>query len=395
MATEIKQKFHEVRLSMVTSEYDQVDTDSQIDLESLSAEQNTNKFSKLSPSSDLCWFHYPSQPWSVSYYFNEGQENFHIYLWLLKDLAWVQSWYLPGIFIGGFACFWSIFLVSKSISHRNVNEFWSRFADLLWLFANYWWMLGETHDYEKPNEPSQYEAKTRQAAAIMITALVWIGSYYLVLKPFGVVDKFTNTPTPSAPVTDSLVEEHPRPRFAFYFNSWREYENLHSLFWIGKDTAWVLAKTPMWFLFFFPTLSVSIDVTVTTLFKPNLLIDHAHHCAQLLWVLANAVWATGELFLTTHHDEPLSLARYLPHFPLRPYSLSQVRFRSTSDSKMVVFLGGLILLSSPASPPSHLDTSHLHRQGQTSRHRSESPGKQSPIPSVRWNQSGGEHGKKQ
>jgi hypothetical protein len=92
MATEIKQKFHEVRLSMVTSEYDQVDTDSQIDLESLSAERNTNKFSKLSPSFDLCWFHYPSQPLSVSYYFNEGQENFHIYLWLLKDLAWVQSW---------------------------------------------------------------------------------------------------------------------------------------------------------------------------------------------------------------------------------------------------------------------------------------------------------------
>jgi hypothetical protein len=322
-ASEIKQKFHEVRLSMTTSEYDQIDTDSQIDIESLSTDPKTlYKFPKISHHlfivPDLCWLHYPSQPWTVSYYFNEGQENFHIYLWLLKDLAWVQSWYLPGILIGGFACFWSIFLVSKSISHRNLNEFWSRFADLLWLFANYWWMIGETHDYEFPHEPSQYENKTRQAAAIMITALVWVASYYLVLKPLRVVEKFTITSTPTLPTSPALATEDndtPPPRFPFYFNSWREYENLHSLFWIGKDTAWVLAKTPMWFLFFFPTLAVSLDVTLTTLFKPKLLIDHAHHCAQLLWVLANAVWAMGELFLTTHHDEPLSLARYFPPSP--------------------------------------------------------------------------------
>ena len=245
-----------------TSEYDQIDTDSQIDLESLSTDHQTqHKLTTklfqpphLHHSLNICWFHYPSQPWTLSYYFNEGQENVHIYFWLLKDLAWVQSWYLPGILIGGLACCWSIFLVWRSISHRNLNEFWSRFADFLWLFANYWWMIGETHDYEYPNEPSQYETKTREATVIMITALVWIASYYFILKPLGVVERFNNTDTPtllSVPAMTTEENAPPPPRFPSYFNSWREYENLHSLFWIGKDAAWILDSmwvfsTPLW-----------------------------------------------------------------------------------------------------------------------------------------------------
>jgi hypothetical protein len=312
-----------------SSEYDQIETDSQVDLESVPDKSNTihrilKKTNKSNNFEHICWFHLPSEPWSLSYYLSDGQENFHIYLWLLKDLSWVQSWYITGIVIGGIACSWSIFLISKSISQRNINEFWSRFADLLWLFANYWWMIGETHDYERPNERSIYEIRTRQAAAMMIASLVWIVSYYLILKPL----KFTElnplfvmsnngeeqreTEKAKAKAEEEEGEDHePVPRFSFYFKSWREYENLHSLFWIGKDTAWVLANTPMWFIFFFPTVAVSIDVTMTTLYKPKLLVDHAHHCAQLLWVFSNAVWASGELFLTTHHDEPLSLSRSL------------------------------------------------------------------------------------
>lgn len=306
------QIFHELgRISNNHSQYNHLDTDSQVDLESL-PEKSHKTISLPLVATDICWFHYPSEPWTISYYFTDGQENFHIYLWLLKDLTWVQSWYIAGILIGGFACFWSVFLVSKSIRQRNINEFWSRFADLLWLFANYWWMIGETHDYTYPDEPSIYEARTRQAAVIMITALIWIGLYYILLKPLGFTGKTIDNSDEKVgenQVASHHEEEEPTPRFSFYFKNWREYENLHSLFWIGKDTAWVLANTPMWFIFFFPTVAVSMDVTLATLHKPKLLVDHAHHCAQFLWVLANAVWASGELFLTTHHDEPLSLAR--------------------------------------------------------------------------------------
>lgn len=40
---------------------------------------------------ELCWLSYPDIPWSFSYYYsNSGQSNFHVYLWLLKDLSWTQ-----------------------------------------------------------------------------------------------------------------------------------------------------------------------------------------------------------------------------------------------------------------------------------------------------------------
>lgn len=327
--------------------YDRVDTESVGDIEQQQQQQQiySNSFfnslvsfsylsyffsssssSSPSSSSSICWFYLPNEPWSLSYYTSsKGQENCHIYFWLLKDLAWVQSWYYEGIVIGALACSWSLFLVFKSIQYRNLNEFWSRFADFLWLFANYWWMIGETHDYQFPNGPFIYDKCTKQAAWIMITALIWISLYYILLKPFGLTNKIShliqnnNNNNQSSNQSSNQnqnesnnhdIHEEASPRFQNYFSTWREYENLHSLFWIGKDAAWVLAKLPMWFIFFFPTVAVSIDVTIITLYKPSSLVDHAHHCAQFLWVIANAVWASGELFLTVHHDEPLSISRF-------------------------------------------------------------------------------------
>lgn len=39
----------------------------------------------------ICWFYPPDIPWSLSYYLSEaGQSNIHIYLWLAKDLSWIQ-----------------------------------------------------------------------------------------------------------------------------------------------------------------------------------------------------------------------------------------------------------------------------------------------------------------
>lgn len=309
------------------SKYDKIETESLGDIESITT-IHENIINSLN-NSLICWFNLPNEPFQFSYFISmKGQENCHIYFWLLKDLAWVQSWYYEGLFIGALACSWSLFLIIKSIKNKNLNDFWSRFADFLWLFANYWWMIGETHDYRFPNGPLIYEKCTREAAWIMITSLIWISSYYIILKPFGLTTKISealkktksnhnnsssnnNESGSGSEVEEEEEDEEPSPRFQSYFSTWREYENLHSLFWIGKDTAWILAKLPMWFIFFFPTVAVSIDVTMITLYKPDLLVDHAHHCAQFLWVIANAVWASGELFLTVHHDEPLSIARYI------------------------------------------------------------------------------------
>ena len=41
---------------------------------------------------EICWFSFPDLPWTISYYYSTaGQSNFHIYLWLMKDLSWTQA----------------------------------------------------------------------------------------------------------------------------------------------------------------------------------------------------------------------------------------------------------------------------------------------------------------
>ena len=42
----------------------------------------------------ICWAHTPDENLSLLWFLSiRGSENFHIYIWLLKDMAWCQSWY--------------------------------------------------------------------------------------------------------------------------------------------------------------------------------------------------------------------------------------------------------------------------------------------------------------
>ena len=45
-------------------------------------------------------------------------------------------------------------------------------------------MTGELHDFEYPNQEKEYIPRQKQAADTMTAALVWLGVYYLIIKPF-------------------------------------------------------------------------------------------------------------------------------------------------------------------------------------------------------------------
>lgn len=88
----------------------------------------------------ICWLDWPDEEWTLSYYFStRGQESSHIYLWLLKDLCWVQAWYITGIVIGSIAVAWQLFMFSKAVYTRNFEESIVSTALFFWLFANFWW----------------------------------------------------------------------------------------------------------------------------------------------------------------------------------------------------------------------------------------------------------------
>ena len=82
-------------------------------------------------------------PWSPQMYFSvRGAENFHIYLWILKDLAWTQKWYSMSWVFGLCAISWCFVLVYHAFNDHNYNEIYMLVSLILWLSANFVWMAG-------------------------------------------------------------------------------------------------------------------------------------------------------------------------------------------------------------------------------------------------------------
>ena len=84
-------------------------------------------------SSSICWFHLPDHPLSLQWFLTiRGSENFHLYLWLIKDLAWAQSWYYCGHIFGSLAVIWSVYILSHAARERNTNEIFTGVAQTFW-----------------------------------------------------------------------------------------------------------------------------------------------------------------------------------------------------------------------------------------------------------------------
>jgi hypothetical protein len=159
-------------------------------------------------------------------------------------------------------------------------------------------MIGELQDNKYPNADSVYNTYASQASYMLITAMVMVSTYYGIMKPFNLM--------PSNPRVDEIYDGTGlQCRFPKFFKSWREYENIHILFWAGKDTAWNFGILPMWIIFAIPTFLIAFDFMWVSLMSKRGVIDHAHYVAQFMWVFANAVWALGEFTITPNHDDPI------------------------------------------------------------------------------------------
>lgn len=98
-----------------------------------------------------CYF---TMPWSPQVYFTvRGAENFHIYLWIAKDLSWTQSWYLPSLFFGITALAWCAVLLYHALKSRCFHEVYMFLALLMWLVANFVWMMSKSPRPLPPPSP--------------------------------------------------------------------------------------------------------------------------------------------------------------------------------------------------------------------------------------------------
>jgi hypothetical protein len=200
------------------------------------------------------------------------------------------------------------------------DEIFIRLAVLIWIFANIWWMTGEVEDWQTCQclDGDLYLERTYETQIILDTGLCLLGVYYLVVRPFKLfksgdpdaLERYDSTGLPS--------------RWPLLFSNWREYENIHILFWMGKDCAWANGELIMWLIFVVPTVGIAWDLTWVSSQRKHMLLDHFHYLAQLIWVMSNAVWAGGEFF-DPDHDYPWPLAstyvtRNLQYIQLLYYS---------------------------------------------------------------------------
>lgn len=123
---------------------------------------------------------YFSVPWSPQVYFTvRGSENFHIYLWIAKDLSWTQGWVIPALVFGIAALLWCLVLCYHAVRSQCQHEMYLVVALVLWLVANFVWMGGEIID---PRFGSR-----ETAGHIMEAAIGWMLLYHFAVKPFNLL----------------------------------------------------------------------------------------------------------------------------------------------------------------------------------------------------------------
>lgn len=72
----------------------------------------------------------------------------------------------------------------------------------------------------------------------------------------------------------------------------RKYENLHIVFWLIKDTCWMLEIKWLGALMIIPTLAVAVTIVFKTIKSSEVFINLAIFC----WISANSYWMCAEFF---------------------------------------------------------------------------------------------------
>lgn len=101
-----------------------------------------------------------------------ANENFHIVLWLLKDLCWVMDLHLAGVIMVVPTVGMAGWIAWQC--RQDAGELLHSLSVVLWILANSVWMIGEFF----------YDDGTRPlAAAFFVAGLLTVSWYYAVMLP--------------------------------------------------------------------------------------------------------------------------------------------------------------------------------------------------------------------
>jgi hypothetical protein len=81
------------------------------------------------------------------------------------------------------------------------------------------------------------------------------------------------------------------------FEKVRKFENLHIVFWLLKDTCWMLELKLMGALMIIPTLALCVYIIYKTRQTREVFIN----TAILFWICANSFWMLMEFFVKAEY----------------------------------------------------------------------------------------------
>lgn len=231
--------------------------------------------------------------WLLSFH---GLEYVQLYLWLLKDWSWSQlRWFYTSMVFGTLAVLWAALLVVLALRAGVLSEAYLAAGVLLWLLANYVWMVGDLWDddmlaRQQHEDEGLYHACEETAKYISLSSVLWVAVYFWAVIP---LQLFAHEQ--ALPLVARINHNCPPPRFGFVFSTFREYETLHVFFWALKDLFWVWESSSGYLAVYVATLILTLDLMWLSATHRDQYIDFVHFAAVFLWIFANGWWALSEL----------------------------------------------------------------------------------------------------
>lgn len=221
-----------------------------------------------------------------------GIENWHVYLWLLKDLFWSLNYTICGTVFGISAMFFTLVIMWNRIRIANTEDTLFGTVLLIWLIGNFLWMR-----YEFIENNTNGVSGRIEAGWILISAFCFGVLYYAVLKWYPKNFIKNNSDTIALYVRNGYS-----PYFTF-FENWKQYKFFHMVCWLTKDIGWCFLNKYIWFPAVILTLIISVDFIRYSVKGERFAMDLTHYIVQLIWLIGNIVWSVGEIFSLTQ-DTP-------------------------------------------------------------------------------------------
>lgn len=222
----------------------------------------------------------------------------------------------------------------SAVRSRLYSEAYLAFGLLLWLLANCSWMVGEfrtlwyssTSSTEDDTVAEQYEEKGQTVARyLLLTAVVMYVAFFAILVPF---DAFASDRESSAMrCLAAMSPPCPKHKLFRWMKEFRIFASLHFTSWAVKDCLWAWELPLAYGAAFMLTVVLNVDLLWRLGTHRQLYIDFVHCSVLLLWVVANGMWAMGEMTTEVGSSEDqYRLYRFDLVNPQIPDSAFQLRY---------------------------------------------------------------------